>query len=273
VTKKLDSSQNYNIARDIIMAVEYKKEGKIAVITFNRPEAMNAINSQTHQELSQALGDFLDNPELWVAILTGAGDKAFSAGMDLKSTSFATRDSQTRTTDRNVLTWKRNIWKPLIAAINGYCLGAGLEIAMLCDLRIAAEHARFGMPEVLRGLIPASGGIQRLVRLVVRGHAAEMILTGKYIDTQEAYRMGLVNQVVPLDKLLPTAMEWAETICQAAPLAVRAAKEAMLRGIDVPFADGLALERKLADYTHTTEDFVEGRKAFIEKRKPDYKGR
>jgi len=164
------------------------------------------------------------------------------------------------------------IWKPFIAAINGYALGGGLELAMTCDIRIAAEHARLGQPEINIGFMPGAGGTQRLPRFVPRAKAAEMLLMGVQIDAQEAYRIGLVNKVVPLDQLMPTAREWAEIICQRGPLGVRASKEAMIRGYSMPLEEGLQLERELAGRVRSSEDFVEGARAFVEKRPPAYKG-
>ena len=166
-----------------------------------------------------------------------------------------------------------DLWKPLIAAINGFCLGGGLEIALGCDIRIAGEKARLGVPEVTLGLIPGDGGTQRLPRAVPRCKAAEMLLMGKMIDAQEAYRIGLVNAVVPPEEVMSTAREWAESICKAGPLAVRAAKQAMLRGCEMPLNDGLRLEFMLNAYVTSTEDFKEGTTAFVEKRKPVYKGK
>ena len=165
------------------------------------------------------------------------------------------------------------LWKPLIAAINGLALGGGLEIALACDIRIASEKARLGVPEVTLGLIPGWGGTQRLPRMVPRCKAAEMLLTGKAIDAQEAYRIGLVNTVVPSEAVMPTAREWAETICQAGPLAVRAAKEAIIRGSSLTLEEGLRLESDLEAYLMSTEDFAEGTQAYVEKRKPDFKAR
>mgnify|MGYP000070600776 CR=1 FL=1 len=163
------------------------------------------------------------------------------------------------------------LWKPLIAAINGHALGGGLEIALACDIRIASENARLGSPEVTLGIIPGWGATQRLPRAIPWAKAAELLLTGKPIDAQEAYRIGLVNKVVPPKQLMPAAKEYAETICQAAPLAVRAAKEAMIRGYSMPLEEGLRLENSLIAYTFGTEDYIEGTTAFAEKRKPDYK--
>ena len=166
-----------------------------------------------------------------------------------------------------------DLWKPMIAAINGTVLGGGLEIALTCDIRIASEKAQFGTPEVTLGLLPGWGGTQRLPRMIPWCKAAEICLMGKIIDAQEAHRIGLVNTVVPPDEVMPTAMKWAQTICKAAPLAVRSAKEAMIRGSDMNLDDGLRLEWELLGYCTTTEDFIEGPKAFIEKRKPEYKAK
>jgi len=251
------------------MAVDYEKEGRIAVFTINRPEALNALNSQVRQELNQALIDFRDDPDLWVGIITGAGEKAFSAGADIKE--FRPGPMETR----GAVAWVRpdQIWKPFIAALNGFALGGGLELAMECDLRIAAEHARLGQPEVNIGFMPGAGGTQRLPRFVSRAMAAEILLTGQQIDAQEAYRIGLVNRVVPLDQLMPTARKLAETICQRGPMGVRAVKEVMIRGYDLPLEQGLQLERDFANRVRTTEDFMEGARAFAEKRPPQYKGR
>lgn len=258
------------------MTLDYKKDGKIAIFTINRPEVMNALDSRTYREIREALLDFRDDPDLWVGIMTGAGDKAFSAGADLKPENNSDNGDDNHaeaTQDWDSLAGGFNIWKPLIAAINGYCLGGGLEIALLCDIKIASENASLGLPEVTRGLMADGGGIQRIARELSRCHAAEILLTGKQISAQDAYRMGLVNQVVPLDKLMPTAMEWAETILQAAPLSVRATKEGMMRGVELPFMDGVKLDRSLAAALYKSEDFSEGIRAFNEKRKPDYKGK
>lgn len=251
------------------MVVDYKKEGRIAIITIDRPEVLNAISKQMVREMNEIMADFRDDPDLWVGIVTGAGDKAFSAGADIKE--FGTGPLGVP----GMLVGIRadQIWKPFIAAINGLALGGGLEIAMECDLRIAAEHARFGQPEVNIGFMPISGGSQRLPRFVPRALAAEMLLTGQQINAQEAYRIGLVNRVVPLDQLMPTAMELAETICQKGPLGVRATKEAMIKGYSLPLEEGLQLEKDLANRVRATEDFMEGARAFAEKRQPVYKAK
>ena len=214
------------------MAIDYQKEGKIAIFTIDRPDALNSINVQTARELHKAMVDFRDDDGLWVGIITGAGDKAFCVGADIKDMlpflkeNLAQRPWAMPDTPMRGL----ELWKPLIAAINGLALGGGLEIALACDLRIASEKARFGSPEVNLGLIPGWGATQRLPRMIPPCKAAELLLMGKQIDAQEAYRIGLVNTVVPPEEVMPKAREWAETICQAGPLAVRAAKEAMIRG-------------------------------------------
>jgi len=251
------------------MAVEYKKEGRIAIITLNRPEVLNAINAEMSKELTASIIDFRDSPDLWVAIICGAG-KAFCVGADIKQRSSGILGRQTGIDDP---VRPDQIWKPFIAVIQGYCLGAGLEMTLACDIRIAAENARFGQPEVNVGVIPGAGGTQRLPRFIPRAKAAELILMGQQIDAQEAYRIGLVNKVVSADQLMPTAMQWAETICQAGPLQVRAAKEAMLRGYNVPLEEGLRIERELHNRVAATEDFREAGRAFVEKRRPKWQGK
>jgi len=248
------------------MAVDYKKEGRIAIFTLNRPEVLNAINAELSHELSEAMSDFRDDPNLWVGIVTGAGDRAFSAGADIKGF----RPGPTEEVER---VRADQIWKPFIAAIHGYCLGGGLELALTCDLRIAADNSRFGLPEIKVGVIPAGGGMSRLPRFVPRSKAAEILLMGQHIDAQEAYRIGLINKIVPRDKLMSTAREWADLICQAGPLQVRSVKEAMIRGYSMPLDDSLRLEREISNRLRSTEDFLEGTKAFIEKRKPNWKGK
>ena len=165
------------------------------------------------------------------------------------------------------------LWKPLIAAINGMALGGGLEIVLACDIRIASEKARLGLPEVTLGLIPGWGGTQRLPRMIPWCKAAELLFTGRPVDAQEAYRIGLVNEVVPLEGLMTTAREWADAICRSGPLAVRAAKEAMIRGTSMSLEEGLRLENSLEAHVVGTEDFIEGTTAFVEKRKPDFKAK
>ncbi len=256
------------------MVIDYKKEGRIAIFTINRPEAMNAMNMQASRELHETMVDFRDDPDLWVGVITGAGDRAFCGGADIKDTLAFMKEYRDRPWVFPATPWRGlDVWKPLIAAINGFALGGGLELVLACDIRIASEAARFGTPEVTLGLIPGWGGTQRLARMVPWCKAAELLLMGRLIDAEEAYRIGMVNKVVPPEQVMPTAMEWAEAISQAAPLAVRAAKEAMLRGSNMTLEEGLRLEASLAAYTMGTEDFAEGTTAFVEKRKPTYKGK
>jgi E-phenylitaconyl-CoA hydratase len=262
------------------MPVKFETTERIAILTINRPLAMNALDAETLASLNKAWIDFRDNPELWVAIITGAGGKAFCAGADIRglakyynSTTADQRKAKAETEPGlGGITRNLEIWKPIIAAINGYCLAGGLEIALACDIRIASETATFGFTEVSRGIIPVAGGTQRLPRLIPLGKSLEMLLTGESIDAQEAYRIGLVNRVVAPDQLLPEAMKLAERICRNAPLAVQAAKEAVYRGMDLPFSEGMRLEQSLADPVFQSEDAKEGPRAFFEKRPPVFKG-
>jgi len=262
------------------MSILYVQQDRVVTITMNRPEAMNSIDPETHRELIEAWIRFRDDPDAWVAILTDAGDKAFSAGADLKK--LIPRAFGPGGTDRGRghndyglggITRGLEIWKPLIAAVNGHALAGGLELALACDLRVAAEHATFGLTEVRWAIMPGAGGTQRLPRTVPLGKAMEMILMAGSVTAQEAHRIGLVNTVVPLAELIPTARRWAQTICERGPLAVRAAKEAIVRGLSLPLADGLRLEAFLSGTLRGTEDAIEGPKAFAEKRKPVFKAR
>lgn len=262
------------------MPVTFETTERIAILTISRPLAMNALDAETLASLNKAWIDFRDNPELWVAIITGAGGKAFCAGADIRGLAkyFSSLNAITRKAKADTepglggITRNLEIWKPIIAAINGYCLAGGLEIALACDIRIASETATFGFTEVSRGIIPGAGGTQRLPRLIPLGKSLEMILTGDGIDAQEAYRIGLVNKVVPPDRLLPEAVKMAERICRNAPLAVQAAKEAVYRGLDLPLSEGLRLEQFLAEPVCQSEDAKEGPRAFFEKRPPVFKG-
>ena len=254
------------------MGIDYTKEGRLAVFTINRPQVGNALNMETLRELHKTMIEFRDDPEVLVGIITGAGEKAFSAGADIRDTLLFLKEYRDIPGAFPAIPMRGlDIWKPLIAAINGIALGGGLELALACDIRIASQNARLGVPEVTLGLIPGWGGTQRLPRAIPSAKAAELILMGRIIDAEEAYRIGLVNKVVSLEQLMPTARGWAETICQHAPLAVRAAKEAMIRGGSMTLEDGLQLEGSLENYLLGTEDFTEGTTAFLEKRKPVFK--
>ena len=253
------------------MAIDYKKEGRIAVFTINRPEARNALDIETARQLRQAMLDFTEDSELWVAIITGAGD-VFCVGADIKDALPFIKEKGPWAFPASPMRGLE-IWKPLIAAINGPALGGGLELALACDIRLASDKARLGMPEVTLGLMPGWGGTQRLPRLIPWAGAAEMILLGRLISAGEAYRIGLVNGVVPQDELMAEAGKWAKAICEVGPLAARAAKEAMVRGYSLSLDEGLELENALVAHLMETEDYTEGIGAFLEKRRPVFKAK
>jgi enoyl-CoA hydratase/carnithine racemase len=259
--------------------VIYEKRGRIAIVTINRPEVMNAIDPQTSAELHEAWSDFRDDDELWVGIFTGAGEKAFSAGNDLVAMSKMQQQGMNSVSAAysrapfGGITRNFECWKPMIAAVNGYCLAGGLEMALACDVRIAAEHAVFGLPEVTRAIIAGAGGTQRLPRLIPFGAALELIMTGGKFDVQWAYRYGLVNHVVPADQVMPRAIALAEAICENGPLAVRLAKESAYRGLNLSLEEGLKFEVDQSRKVLASEDAREGPLAFAQKRKPQYKGK
>lgn len=257
------------------MGIVYEKDGHVATITLDRPQAMNSLDPEMLQDFSDACVAFRDDPGLWVAIVTGAGERAFCAGADLRRTIPLYGDKTVKPPWQPPPSIMRGleVWKPLIAAVNGLALGGGCEVALACDLRIASENATFGQPEVGWGLMPGWGGSQRLPRVVPYAKAAEMIFTGATIDANEAHRIGLANVVVPLADLMSTARTWAEHICEQGPLGVRAAKEALVRGLALPLAEGLRMEQSLFDSLRYSDDFEEGPKAFSEKRKPVFNGR
>jgi len=247
----------------------------IVTITLNRPEVHNAMNEQMRQELTRCFGDLATSDEARVVVVTGAGDRAFSAGADIREfvepqVPVRFRESRKRVDFRQAMD---RCPQPIIGAIRGYALGGGLELALACDIRIAGEDAQLGLTEVNLAIIPGGGGTQRLPRLVGRGRALEMILTGARIDAREAWRIGLVERVVPAADVLAAARELARTLAEKAPVALRYAKEAVVKGLELPLADGLRLENDLATLLRTTEDRVEGAKAFLEKRKPRFTGK
>jgi len=256
--------------------VTFDSKGRLAYITINRPERRNAIDAPTSRELLDAFNAFKENDELWVAVVTGAGDQAFSAGADLvaMAQSFSGGGEGMRfDAPFGGITRDFECWKPIIAAINGYCLAGGLELALSCDIRIAADHATFGLPEPKRAIIPGAGGTQRLPRVTPRAFAMELLLTGDRFDAATALRFGLVSRVVPADQLMQTVEEVAAKILECGPLAVRAIKEAAIRGLEMPLVDGLKLESELVGRIFRSEDAREGPTAFAQKRKPEYKGR
>jgi len=253
----------------------YEKKDRIAYITINRPEVMNALHIHAHIELAEIWNDFRDDPEVWVAIITGAGEKAFSAGNDLKYTAQHAGEPQPQMPAGGFggITNHFECWKPIIAAVNGYALGGGLEIVLACDIVIAAEHARLGLPEPTVGLMAGAGGVHRLPRQVPLKVAMGMILTGRHITAQEAYRIGLVNEVVPSSELIPTAERWAQDILRCAPLSVRASKELAMKGLDLPLIAALNISTPERQKMFASEDVIEGPRAFSEKRPPQWKGR
>jgi enoyl-CoA hydratase/carnithine racemase len=253
----------------------YEKKGRIAYVTLNREERRNAIDGATSQELLDAFTDFKADDEVWVAILTGAGDKAFSAGADLVAMAESFRGGQGMRFDVPFagITRGYECWKPMIAAINGYCLAGGLELSLCCDIRIATEHATFGLPEPKRAIIPGASGTQRLPRAIPLAYVMELMLTGERFDSAWALRAGLVSQVVPAEQLMPTVEGIAAKILECGPLAVRSIKQAVLQGRDMTLADGLKLESELTGKIFSTEDAREGPTAFAQKRPPEYKGR
>jgi enoyl-CoA hydratase/carnithine racemase len=255
----------------------YEKDGRVATITLNRPEVMNALHLEAHLELKGIWEDFRDDPEVWVAILTGAGERAFSAGNDLKATAQRTASGTDVQGQKRPpfgrITRDFDCPKPMIAAVNGVAVGGGLEMALACDIVIAADHARLGLPEPRVGLIAGAGGIHRIARQVPFKQAMGLLLTGRLINADEAYRIGLVNEVVPLEELMPVARRWADEILLCSPLSVRLTKEAVLDGLQVSVDDALARDAGRIERLLASADYVEGPKAFAEKRKPEWTGR
>ena len=251
-----------------------KKDG-IAYVTLNRPKVLNALNQRTWQDLRAAFEDARDDATVRGVILTGAGDKAFIAGADISEIAHLTAVDAERSSryGQDVLTLIENLGKPVIAAVNGFALGGGCETAMACTIRVASEHARFGQPEVSLGIIPGGGGTQRLPRLVGKGRALQIILSGAMITAQEAYRIGLVDEVVPATDLIPRAEAILKQIFANAPVAIRFSLEAVNRGLETSQAEGMALEASLFGLCAGTEDKDEGTQAFLQKRAAKFKGR
>ena len=255
--------------------VLYEKKNGIAYVTLNRPKVLNALNRAMWQDLRTAFEDARDDATVRGAILTGAGDKAFIAGADISelATVSAVQAEESSTLGQDVLNLIENLGKPVIAAINGFALGGGCETAMACTIRIASEHAKFGQPEVKLGLLPGGGGTQRLPRLVGKGRALQLILSGGIINAAEAYRIGLVNEVVPAAELIPHAEAVLGEIFANAPIAIKYSIEAVNKGMETTQAEGLALEASFFGLCAGTEDKREGTRAFLEKRAPQFQGR
>lgn len=257
----------------------YEKRDHVAHITLNRPEVMNAVHPETSRELSGIWDDFAADDDLWVAIFTGAGSRAFSAGNDLKATAARnTGDSGGNRRPAPIkggfggLTDRLDLFKPVIGAVNGWAMGGGCEMALSCDILIASENAQFGLPEPRVGLAALAGGVHRLPRQLPLKMAMGMMLTGKPISAAEAHRLGLVNEVVPLDQLIPTAERWAAEILECAPMSVRGSKEAAMVGLELPLAAAMHSTYPVSQAHMGSDDAIEGPRAFAEKRKPNWTG-
>ncbi len=252
-----------------------ERDEATAIVTINRPQVLNALNTQTLDELRRALLELKQDQGVRVVILTGAGEKSFVAGADINELAVQTPTSgrEHALAGQHVFDLIENLGKPVIAAINGYALGGGCELAMACTLRLAADTARIGQPEVALGLIPGYAGTQRLPRLVGKGKAMEMILTGAPIGADEAQRIGLVNRVVPAADLMADARELAARLATNAPIAMRYIINAVNTGVEIPFAEACQYEATLFGLVASTDDMREGTSAFLEKRKPEFKGR
>ena len=253
----------------------YEKKGAVAYITLNRPKVLNALNQRTWEDLRSAFEDARDDAEIRGIIVTGAGDKAFAAGADISELAKATAVEAEKSSSygQEVLNLIESLGKPVIAAVNGFALGGGCETAMACTIRVASENARFGVPEVTLGLIPGCGGTQRLPRLVGKGRALQLILSGGMIGADEAYRIGLVNEVVPAADLISRAEAILKPILANAPLSVKFALEAVNNGLNTSVTEGLALEASYFGLCAGTEDKKEGTEAFLQKRKAQFQGR
>jgi enoyl-CoA hydratase/carnithine racemase len=255
--------------------VVYEKKNAVAYVTVNRPKVLNALNTPTWADLRTAFDDARDDPTVRGVILTGAGDKAFIAGADISELAHATalEAEESSRFGQKVLELIENLGKPVIAAVNGFALGGGCETAMACTIRIAVESAKFGQPEVKLGLLPGGGGTQRLPRLVGKGRALQLILSGEMISAQEAYRIGLVNEVVAAANLIGRAEQILKQIAANAPVSVRLSLEAVNEGMDTSQSEGFALEASYFGLCAATEDKKEGTSAFLEKRAPEFHGR
>ena len=258
--------------------IRYEQRDHVATVTLNRPEVLNAIHPPMAEELADAWERIRDDDSVWIGVLTGSGTRAFCAGSDLKwraaageaarSHNRAEASGAARGFQRG-----RDCYKPLLAVVNGYAVGGGLELVLGCDLVVAAEHAQLGLPEARRGLLADAGGIHKLVRRLPWSAAMQLVLTGELISAEEARRIGLVNQVVPAEGLQAATEQWVEAILACAPLALQAGKEAAVRGLDLPLWEAVNTRFALAERVYESDDFVEGPKAFTEKRQPVWKGK
>ena len=252
-----------------------ERRGRVTIVTINRPEVMNAIHPPTGEELSAIFDDFAADPEQWIAIVTGAGDRAFSAGNDLKYQASGKPMAQPAT-GFGGLTCRFDLTKPVIAAVNGLAMGGGFEVALACDLLIASEKAVFALPEPKVGLAALGGGLQRLPRQIGIKQAMGMILTARRVTAEEGLRLGFVNEVVPHGEVLSAALRWAAKILDCGPLSIRASKELVYRGLGEPtLADALINQKQYPGMVtlYESQDYIEGPRAFAEKRKPNWQGK
>jgi enoyl-CoA hydratase len=254
--------------------IVFKKDQGFATVTFNRPDVHNALNTAMVDGLEKALDETEQDKDIRCLILTGAGEKSFLSGSDIKELSRRTplNSIETSLIRQSLLNRMHGMAIPSIAGINGYAYGVGCEIALACTLRVASEKAKMCQPEINLGIIPGAGGTQRLPRLVGKARAAELILTGKIIDAEEAYRIGLVNKVVPAPRLMDECRAWAKTLCEKSPIAMKYALRAINEGLEVDLAAGLRIEGLCLGACFASKDSKEGLTAFLEKRKPEYKG-
>lgn len=253
----------------------FEVQDSIGILTINRPKVLNALNQETMQELKDLVEKIAADKTVGVVIVTGSGEKSFVAGADISQMQpmSALEGRQWGRFSQGVFNAIENLPQPVIAAVNGYALGGGCELAMCCDMRIASEKAKFGQPEVLLGVVPGFAGTQRLPRLVGKGRAKELLFTGNQIDAAEAYRIGLVNKVVPAEQLMDVAKEWAKIILSRGPVAVQLCKAAVNEGMDMDFESGQAYESEVFGLCFATQDQSEGMAAFVEKRKALFTGK
>ena len=248
-------------------------EGRLRIVTLNRPEVMNALHSEAHHELEKVWDEFAASDDLWVGIVTGAGDRAFSAGNDLKVQAAGKRGPRARTGFAG-LTHRFDLDKPLIAAVNGVAMGGGFEIALACDIIVAAENAIFALPEPRVGLIAGAGGVHRLPRMIPQKQALGMILTGRRVSAAEGKELGFVNEVVPVGEALAAAKRWASLMLECSPMAIRASKQSVYRSLDEPtLQKAMTTTYPAVQANLESQDYIEGPKAFAERRKPNWQNR